>query len=83
MGVSPLHASTVSLVLNIQTHRISPQFHVVHDDFFKTINTTDTKPPDNWEELVIMQTFRSELDDEDFTPDLDDEWLSPKRGSRM
>ncbi len=76
LGVSPLHASTVSLVRNLRTGRISPQFHCVHDDFFETLQASSTKPPDNWEELIVFQTFRSDLDDDDFIPDLDSEWLT-------
>ena len=76
MGVSPLHASTVGLVRNIRTHRLSPQFHCVHDDLFETIHCSGAEPPDNWDELVVMQTFRADLDSEDYIPDLDEEWLS-------
>ena len=38
MGVSPLHASTVGLILNPNTNRISPQFHCVYDDYFETVH---------------------------------------------
>ena len=78
MGVSTKHASTVSVVRNINTHRLSPQFHCVHDDHFDTIHCSDTTPPDNWDELVVMQSFRADLDDDDYIPDLDEEWLSPE-----
>jgi hypothetical protein len=37
VGFSPLHLSLVPLVLNIQTGKISPQYHVVFDDHFKIV----------------------------------------------
>jgi hypothetical protein len=37
MGTSPLHASTVPLILNPDTGAITAAFHVVFDDWFATI----------------------------------------------
>jgi hypothetical protein len=34
---SPHHASSVSLVLSLETGHGSPQFHVRHDDFFEMV----------------------------------------------
>ena len=45
MGHSPLHASTVGLVRNLKTENISPQFHVVYDDFFETVHSSDAEAP--------------------------------------
>ena len=46
VGQSPLHARSVTLVLNLVTGLVSPQFHVKSDDFFETVqevlNTTVT-----------------------------------------
>ena len=36
LGPSPKHARSVSLVLNIHTGLVSPQFHVRHDNFFES-----------------------------------------------
>lgn len=38
MGLSPLHASTVGVVRNLKTGRLSPQYHVVYDDKFETVH---------------------------------------------
>jgi hypothetical protein len=38
VGISPLHASSVALILNPNTNRISPQFHCVFDDNFETVH---------------------------------------------
>ena len=69
MGASPLHASTVGLVRNLRTNKISPQFHIIYDDL--------SEPPATWPELVTFNRFRSDFDDEDFVPSLADEWLTP------
>ena len=37
LGISPRHSRTVSLVLNLRTGLVSPQFHIIHDDFFETV----------------------------------------------
>jgi hypothetical protein len=79
MGFSPLHASSVALTRNLTTGNISPQFHVVYDDFFETMHTNDDNPPDVWSDLVIVQTYRAHLDDDapESIPELSDEWLNP------
>ena len=37
LGKSPLHAQSVSNMLGTSTGCVSPQFHVIHDDFFETV----------------------------------------------
>jgi hypothetical protein len=37
LGRSPIHARSVALVLNIDTGRVSPQYHVQFDPSFQTI----------------------------------------------
>ncbi len=76
MGISPLHTSTVSLVRNLSTNTLSPQFHVIHDDNFETVHTTADKPSDNWEELSIRHSFHSDLDTDEYDVDLAKEWLN-------
>lgn len=39
VGISPHQASTVAMVLNLETGLTTPQFHVVFDDRFETIRT--------------------------------------------
>ncbi|KAG7349703.1 reverse transcriptase RNA-dependent DNA polymerase [Nitzschia inconspicua] len=38
LGPSPVHATNVSLVLNLETGHVSPQYHIVHDDTFETLS---------------------------------------------
>ena len=75
MGASPMHASTVGLVRNLQTGTITPQFHCVYDDFFETVHADERAEPEEWPDLVRFHSFRSEYDDADFVPELADEWL--------
>ena len=37
LGKSPIHARNVSNVLSTSSGCVSPQFHVIHDDFFETV----------------------------------------------
>ena len=51
LGRSPLHARSISLVLNLQTGRVSPQYHVSMDPTFATVSGRDgNNPPiSNWQ----------------------------------
>jgi hypothetical protein len=53
IGPSPRHARNVSLVLSLDTGLVSPQFHVQHDDFFKTVSPKAGNPAilSNWQKL--------------------------------
>jgi hypothetical protein len=76
VGLSPVHAHTVPLVLSCATLAISPQFHVVFDDWFTT--TTSQKEsdeaPDWWGDLLDKNRFRYAFDDENLTVD-EEAWL--------
>jgi Reverse transcriptase (RNA-dependent DNA polymerase). len=55
LGMSPHHASSAALVLNLQTGHVSPQFHVIFDDDFATVSylCNDSEPP-FWETLATQ-----------------------------
>ena len=78
MGVSPMHASTVGLVRNLQTGSITPQFHVVYNDFFETVHAEESEAPKEWGELLEFSRFKSVYDEEAEVPELADEWMGPK-----
>ena len=78
MGHSPLHASTVGLVRNLQTGSITPQFHLVYDDYFETVHSRDDQEPEGWNELLRFNRFQTEFDEDQDVPDLPDEWLNPQ-----
>jgi hypothetical protein len=57
LGHSPDHASNVALVLSLTTGLISPQYHVIFDDDFSTIDfIRSKKEPTNWENLCKHHT---------------------------
>jgi hypothetical protein len=77
MGISPNHASSVHLVRNLQTGSITPQYHLVFDDFFETVFSEGEQEPTVWPDLVVFQSFTNDFDDDDYRPELADEWLNP------
>jgi hypothetical protein len=78
VGWSPLHSSKVALIRNLVTGRISPQFHVVFDDWFETVYCdAATETPPEWDIIVTNSQFESNLDAVDLEAyELADEWLS-------
>jgi hypothetical protein len=71
LGKSSSHTSNVPLVLNPATGSITPQFHVVFDDWFATVNTVIDDLPDfnspDWTNLFGESEFQYVLDDEDMS----------------
>jgi hypothetical protein len=59
MGFSNLHSSEVPLILNLDTGSITPQFHVVFDDHFKTVSSIgqDYSPPKHWADLCLENSI--------------------------
>ena len=71
-----LHAHIVGLIHNLKTVRIGPQFNVVYDSNFETVNGNNETPPEIWTELIALNSFRSDYENEDYIPELDQEWFS-------
>ena len=78
MGTSRYHASTVPLVLNTSTGYLSPQFHVVFDDWFATVGSDHDNVPDfqskEWLAMFGNSRFQYVLEEDDSyddTPDTD------------
>ena len=69
MGLSKKHASTVPLVLNPQTGYITPQYHVVFDDWFATVATNVDALPDlnttHWARLFGDSRFQFPFNEDD------------------
>jgi Reverse transcriptase (RNA-dependent DNA polymerase) len=79
VGYSPEHASTVPLILNLTTHRITAQFHVVFDDWFTTVDLDPDDIPDfdsqQWTHLFGENRYQYEFDPDDGgPPPLDNEY---------
>jgi hypothetical protein len=52
--MSPSHAQSVTLVLNLLTGLVSPQYHVLHDDRFETVCDA-LIPKSKWQQLAKLQ----------------------------
>ena len=76
VGFSPLHSSTVGLICNLRTGNISPQFHLIYDDWFETVHASATEEPEVWQELIKFSRFANDLDDDQYVPELSKEWLN-------
>ena len=46
MGVSPKHSSVAARILNLDSGKITTQYHVIFDDWFQTVNATPKQLPD-------------------------------------
>ena len=54
LGFSKFHASTVSLIRNIHTGYISPQFHVAFDELFMTVTSeAEIDLSESWTDLFL------------------------------
>ena len=72
IGVSPQHARSVALVLNLKTGYISPQIHIVFDNYFpRTTSSIPKKLADNWEYIFKKQC---ELPPEEFKFSIEKQW---------
>jgi hypothetical protein len=84
LGFSPEHSTLVGLVRNLTTEHVSPQWHLVYDERFETVCSTDE---DNVEESEIWTSLFNDPESRDWyfdesstnptdtIPELDDEWL--------
>jgi hypothetical protein len=67
LGLSPNHASSIPLVLSTTTGLVSPQFHIVYDDYFTATNClTMNTLPENWKHLLATSSIK--YVDDDFEP---------------
>ena len=74
VGYSRNFAASVGEILNLTTKNISPQFHVVYDDWFTTTYTDGNVEPAVWSDLV---TYHREwvLIENGASVELPEEWL--------
>ena len=77
LGYSKEHSTTVGLIRNVRTGKISPQFHAVYDDLFHTVATTFQDPNESlsktfssteWETVLQNGTERYYSDNVDIPP---------------
>ena len=58
------------------SHSDLQRTHVWGCPVFGTVHADDLEVPKQWDEFLTFQTTKSEYDDEDYVPELSDEWLS-------
>ena len=68
---SKAHGSTVALVLNIKTGKVSPQYHLIFDDDFSTIHSDGCFNQDVWNSFLSSNPPERHIDCIDGTPTLD------------
>ena len=81
LGISKRHSSNVPQVLHLSTGAISPQYHVVFDDYFQTVSSTEVDVPQSWENLFTYST-QHWFEEEDFNEEVAD-WLDVSLENRM
>ena len=80
LGFSKSHSSTIGLLRNLQTGYVTPQFHVVFDELFTTVHSSD-EDDTTWVDLFTTnRDYYGQDEDEleDFAPSLpevDPAWL--------
>ena len=62
MGISPLHASSVGIILNPNTNRLRSQYYCVYNDYFETVTFSEKFPLPNWDEIVIKNLSQLDLE---------------------
>ena len=73
LGHSPSHAGNVSMVLNLKTGHVSPQYHLIFDDDFSTVAyILSGEEPPNW--CKLSQNNSESVTDEKY--DLAKTWYS-------
>ena len=75
VGKSERHASSIGNILNLVTKSISPQFHVVYDDYFTTTYADGSMEPDEWKDLLSHSRDWALEDEASRGPELTEEWL--------
>ena len=69
------HVSTIGNILNLATKSISPQFHVVYDDYFTTTGADGNVEPQEWQDLLSHSRDWALEDEVSSGPELAAEWL--------
>jgi len=65
VGFSSEHAESIALVRNLHSGYITPQYHIVFDDWFETVDAPADQPPPAWENMCIFQRDETIFDPAD------------------
>ena len=86
MGMSKLHSSTIGMIRNLRTGSISPQFHVVYDEWFSTLpndpSDQQLAAPEVWQDLIVISRDEIGFDKADIPPQLHPDWLTNEEADR-
>ena len=79
LGYSPDHASSVALIFNRSTGKISPQFHCLFDDFFQTVRGVEDPAEINldsvdWDDFISVIGTDKFFDEDEPPPPLGPDW---------
>jgi hypothetical protein len=71
LGYSSKHALNVSLILNLQTGLVSPQYHCIYDDLFETTTGTQSRsiPSSQWQYKAGLTMDKPRGEDKDVQDD--------------
>jgi Reverse transcriptase (RNA-dependent DNA polymerase) len=78
VGFSPLHSENIGLVRNLASGYITPQYHIIFDDWFETVHAPEGPPPRQWDEMTLYQRMYTVFDPDDRPPPLGPEWNPPQ-----
>ena len=81
VGFSPVHSENIGLVRNLHSGFITPQYHLVFDDWFETVHAPDGPEPRQWIDMCIYQRMQTYFDPDDKPPPLAPEWLTLEQNS--
>ena len=68
VSFSPCHSLLVPLILNPQTGKISPQFHVMFDNWFTSVASIggeDVFDPSQWQQLFTNNHYQYIFNDKE------------------
>ena len=80
LDYSSHYATTISDLLNLKTKHISPQFHIIYDDWITTMYSTGDVPVDveQWKQLFMPHCELIQLSPTEATNiELVNKWLDP------
>ena len=67
------HTEIVGVVRNLTMGSMSPQYHLVYDDWFETVNAMEVAPPELMD-LCVFHKFQVVFDNNSPKPVLEHEW---------
>ena len=63
LGQSPVHSPTIGRILDLRTGHVSPQYHVVYDELFNSVQgqlTAELFDEETWKNLIRLGYYRAD-----------------------